>query len=455
MGNLTDRGTLRGSLKENTTDYNALINKPAINGHTLVGNKTGHELDLANREDIINVEANPEGTSSGDLKRILIGTNIYEIPGVVVYGEASGAIASFDDGGDNKPLKSLKVAINPVQSGSGDPSPQNVRPISGWTGANVNNYKVYQICESTDNSYTSNGLTITYEGIGKYSVRGRMASNASTTLTMNFTEFNIYDGEDSYIALNNTFSLTNLNLYLRYGTTNIEQWGFTTNYRILSYTGMRGKAINNLTLVVPNALYGTDIDFTFKIELYSNNNKHTYPITWSEAGEVYGGELDVKNGVLRVNRKLVDLGSMTYAKSSSKTDCFASTRNVPEDLPLIPSTTTILKGICSQYKPTSVSAISSKDCAITYRENFSYNGIMVKDSTYHQYYVDNDTQAFQQAMDGVQLVYELATPQEIQLTPTEVATLLGNNNLWSDTGDVIECIYERDLNIAINKLIAG
>lgn len=48
----------------------------------------------------------------------------------------SGALVSF-----NAPvpldISSLKVAITPVQSGTGDPSPTNIRPITGWTGANV------------------------------------------------------------------------------------------------------------------------------------------------------------------------------------------------------------------------------------------------------------------------------------------------------------------------------
>ena len=34
-------------------------------------------------------------------------------------------------------LKSCVVTIEPIQSGSGDPSPDNVRPISGWTEAKV------------------------------------------------------------------------------------------------------------------------------------------------------------------------------------------------------------------------------------------------------------------------------------------------------------------------------
>ena len=45
-------------------------------------------------------------------------------------------IATFNDG-SNLPMPSLKVSIEPIQSGSGDPSPSNVRPISGWTEANV------------------------------------------------------------------------------------------------------------------------------------------------------------------------------------------------------------------------------------------------------------------------------------------------------------------------------
>ena len=49
---------------------------------------------------------------------------------------ASGAAASFN-ADQIAPLDSLVVSITPVQSGSGDPSPENVRPISGWTGANI------------------------------------------------------------------------------------------------------------------------------------------------------------------------------------------------------------------------------------------------------------------------------------------------------------------------------
>ena len=35
-------------------------------------------------------------------------------------------------------LQSFEIPFSPVQSGSGDPSPSNVRPISGWAGLTIN-----------------------------------------------------------------------------------------------------------------------------------------------------------------------------------------------------------------------------------------------------------------------------------------------------------------------------
>lgn len=51
---------------------------------------------------------------------------------------ASGAVASFPDGADDIPVKSLTANIEAVQTGSGAPAPDNIRPISGWTGLTLN-----------------------------------------------------------------------------------------------------------------------------------------------------------------------------------------------------------------------------------------------------------------------------------------------------------------------------
>ena len=63
--------------------------------------------------------------------------NIGDSPAPAIIETAQGSIASFDDGADNIPVKDLVAEIVPLQSGSGDPSPDNVRPITGWTECNV------------------------------------------------------------------------------------------------------------------------------------------------------------------------------------------------------------------------------------------------------------------------------------------------------------------------------
>ena len=62
------------------------------------------------------------------------------------------------------------------------------------------------------------------------------------------------------------------------------------------------------------------------------------------------------------------------------------------------------------------------------------------------------SQAFRSANVGTQLVYELATPQTYQLTPTDIALLQGQNNVWADTGDT-EVTYKADIQGYIDKKI--
>jgi hypothetical protein len=61
-----------------------------------------------------------------------------------------------------------------------------------------------------------------------------------------------------------------------------------------------------------------------------------------------------------------------------------------------------------------------------------------------------DVATFKTAMNGVQLVYELATPLTIQLTPTEVTLLRGINNLWSDGEMYVK--YRRDIEMLLQRI---
>ena len=52
---------------------------------------------------------------------------------------ASGDYASFPDGANNAPVSDMIIYVKAKQSGSGTPSPDNIRPISGFTESHLQN----------------------------------------------------------------------------------------------------------------------------------------------------------------------------------------------------------------------------------------------------------------------------------------------------------------------------
>ena len=66
------------------------------------------------------------------------------------------------------PLKECKIHFNPVQEGSGDPSPDNVRPISGWNNIQIGLPSEYQRVEYIQNpeattAHINTGIIVTEE----------------------------------------------------------------------------------------------------------------------------------------------------------------------------------------------------------------------------------------------------------------------------------------------------
>ena len=155
----------------------------------------------------------------------------------------------------------------------------------------------------------------------------------------------------------------------------------------------------------------------------------TYSITFpSEAGTVYGGTLDVTTGKLTVDMAMVDLGAKNWYPSTAAGR--TRFRTGITDIERISSPNVRASLLCSNY-PT-------KTANQTYQGT---TGVSLQQNSADIYIYDPQTESmtgeeFKSAMSGVQLVYKLATPQTYQLTPTEIATLLGDNTIWADTGDV-------------------
>jgi hypothetical protein len=146
-------------------------------------------------------------------------------------------------------------------------------------------------------------------------------------------------------------------------------------------------------------------------------------------GTRYGCTLDVVSGVMTLTHEYVDMGTLNWSKNSATAWAVANLSGVKAPA----NNDTKANIICSNYKTVTGNQayLKTKGVAI----NASNSQLVVYDEAYA------DAPTFKTAMNGVQLVYELATPLTIQLTPTAISTQDGTNNLWADCGKVISGEY--------------
>lgn len=259
-------------------------------------------------------------------------------------------IVSFETDVEEDVTK-LQVSMNPKQSGSGTPSPDNVRPISGWSSVEVYKSGVNLWDEEMEEGFfsTSNGEKI---------FNNAVLRSANMTLCKPNT--------DIYVKISDACS------FMWYGANK-------------EYLGYRGTVNANTVITIPDNVHYFNFGITkeyYGHDAYNHDISINYPstdhdyhayngqtITKNLGRTVYGGTLDVVSGVLTVDRGYI-------ASYNGET---------------LPSTW-----------------ISDRD-----------------------EYASGTTPTI-----GAEVVYELATPQTYQLTPTEVNTLVGENNIWSNAGQV-------------------
>lgn len=348
---------------------------------------------------------------------------VVNIEGYKLEDMPTGAIVTIADAAA-LPLNELKVAIEPVQSGSGDPSPQNEIPISGWTECNVN-VDGKNLLPRIQGG-TSKGVTCTVRDDGslKFTMINPPSSSVQFYSKYFLIKAGIYksNGVPSGGYRNYVFYLENVTGSANVGsdlTITIEKDTIT---RAIVQIYANGQA-NNIE-IYPMLRKSTE---TATYEPYKGN---TYNIQFpSSAGTVYGGTLDVTNGVLTVTYILIDMGTLTWRTSGAT---YLATSGIDS---AIISTADIGQGfICSHYPPsTNWSLPDDKTMAIWTTQ------VRVKDTDYAT------PEAFKTAMNGVKLCYEVRVPQTYNLTPTEIKTLLGINNIFADCGDILEGEYFKEL----------
>lgn len=351
---------------------------------------------------------------------------------------ASGSIASFPDGSDGIPLKSCIVRVEPVQEGSGDPSPENERPIIGWTGCEVQRtgknllaLPVIRFSEGTatvDNCfYLKQGTyTLSYSctethrfGVRMMDANGVIYTTSADTpmpgLSYNASAKCHYVGADIPSG-SKTFTLTiKHDCYIRI-VSNLTGGGFTDVQLELGSTATP----------------------------YEPYTGQTYLITFpSEAGIVYGCYVDVLNGELVVDRgKTVLNGTEAWDNRTGYSGIYSLTvQNIKP-----PASSTIASDVISDYLPSiSQIAIIRGTIGVAIFNWGSQIVVRLPDVTT---LADFKTYLSEHPLT---VVYPLATPITIQLDAHTLNSLYGQNNIWSDTGDV-SVEYRADTTLYIKRL---
>lgn len=359
--------------------------------------------------------------------------------------EVSGlpsSIATFTDG-SALPMPKLEVAIEPVQEGSGDPSPTNIRPISGWSAVDVTDCGKNILdpnITGTDGYYDDNGEYHTSQITGYY---GPIPIDASTQYSTKIyaPKWAEQSGIDATLAV---YFFDKNNNWISREKTAIGQTSVSGYTNTLTFTtpatcskiylqAIKGNAVSaQLDLSQSVVTLGNVADF----EPYNGST-----ITIQLGDTYYGGKLDVVSGVLTVDREYVDLGTLSWG-SASDGRVYSS---AIADIKPITASSTVSNIMCSNYATVSARAVYDKTTnGSICIAGAGYGGDKCI-GVYDSLLANKSASEVTQAMNGVQLVYELATPTTIQLTPAAVKSLLGTNNLFADTGDVVEASYFESL----------
>lgn len=349
-------------------------------------------------------------------------------------------IVTFDAFAADMPLKGLTVNIEPVQSGSGDPSPTNVRPISGWMGCNVT--------RAGKNQFSITATTSTVNGVD-YTI------NADGTITVSGTA----SGGNSAFNIGSVF----LKKGTRYRITGCPATGSPATYELMLIespaTGSRSIArdtgagttytetniaVRGLQIVVRNGQTVNNLLFAPMIRFFDTpdtfvkgtviNRNIAFP---TEAGTDYGGTLDVVNKRLTVDSVSVTIdGSRSNGLTWGKDGDLASIKFDTAASPYLPmvTDTPLLSNYLIKVAPFSGVPWSIETGSGTF-EAERRMWFKIPLNVFSSQNLNGALAYF--AEHPLQVCYKLASPIVYDLTDIpEITTLLGTNNIWADCGDV-------------------
>lgn len=351
---------------------------------------------------------------------------------------AEATIATCDDAAGGLPLKKIVANIVPSQSGTGDPSPDNVRPISGYTG-----------------------VTVTRKGRNLFDDSLRVSNSSHTTVTLGqiygYGNPKVYLKAGTYTASVYLRSGVTTNGYIKTTDPTIDskrifQSGSTSGSFTLAQDALVAFYAYNPDGIEPSDIIKAQLEIGDTATEYEPYNGATYAVNFpSAAGTVYGGTLSVNDdgsGTLTV-----DKASEVFDGSSDEAWAAMATANIFRAMALNPLPLFVQGGTTLMSDRTSVSHYNYNNMKANY-PCVSYNS----DGRLFLAIGDDYTEASQctawLAENPIQVCYTIAEPVTYALSAVEVAQMLsGVNNVWTDAAGTLNVEYYANTALYVEKIV--
>lgn len=302
----------------------------------------------------------------------------------------------------NQLAKNPIITLEPIQAGSGTPSPSNIRAISGYDKIEVLS------CGKNlfDGTYSATGVFLRADG-------------SEYAGTYNISQYISVKANAAYYFSNLSGTTSACICWYNKAKEFISSQSITEGFTATSPVNacyVRASIRNDKTNVCINE-GNTAIT-------YEPCNKTT-DLSESFGQTVYGGSLDVRTGVFTVTHGVVDLGTKdwSYHASTSSTDTNRFSIGVSAQYlsdAKVPAATDIANGKCDIYQPSSNNQnVNGGNTRTGYISVTTNGNVVITDTRFIS------TSDFKTAVNGIKFSYELKDENKftIQLTPHEISLL--------------------------------
>lgn len=328
---------------------------------------------------------------------------------------------------EGSPLRPV-ISMLPMQSGSGDPSPDNVRTISGRTAVKVTTCGKNLCPEWEQGSISANGVDADANAVirsGWAAVVPNTVYTISRTGTTGAFAVRCYDANKNYLGVGGV------------GTTTIS--GGNDSNPLNTTKNVASIRVLDGCYYLRFIDYANDLTNRYQLEVgsvatdYEPYQGETFTLALGQT--VYGGILDAASGTLTVTHKLIALKDRNWTESSKEAGRFLL--NIAMK-PYVAPICDVLPG-----KVWNADNSGLWEIANNYGTQLIVRTELTTLDEWKAWLAANDPQA----------CYELETPETVQLSPAYIAALEGLNTVTS-SGEGMELTYNKSLVREHEELLA-